>query len=220
MGYIRSLIDACKMISMDDSQQTQHYYAQYAQAFISDTQTVDMQSVYDQFTVYLKSGSVLLDAGCGSGRDSLYFRHQGYQVTAIDVCEDFVRHTQSYAGVKTYCMSFQQLNFEAEFDGIWASASLLHLTPTELPDAVDKLGKALKSGGVLYASFKYGEFSGLRNGRWFTDLDEKGLSQVLSNIPSLSLIKTWKSKDARPERAHERWLNCLLELRAADDVPL
>lgn len=198
---------------MQESSQTHLYYDQHAQAFIDSTLDVDMQSIYARFTSHLEPGASILDAGCGSGRDSLYFRQQGYQVVAIDACEAFVRHTRAYAGVEAHCQQFEAIDFEAIFDGIWASASLLHLTSEELPKVVQKLGKALRTGGILYASFKYGNFAGLRNGRWFTDLDEQGLESLLKEVPVLRLLETWQSGDARPERAHERWLNCLLKLR-------
>lgn len=190
---------------------TETYYQAHAQVFIAGTLDVDMSPLYARFMAHLPAGGRLLDAGCGSGRDSLFFRRQGYRVSAIDACAEFVNHTRAYAGVEAHQLRFGELADENTFAGIWASASLLHLPPNELPGVLTRLAKALVPGGVLYASFKYGHFSGLRNGRWFTDLDEQGLAQLLQQVPGLERLESWQSEDARPERAQERWLNCLLQ---------
>ena len=75
---------------------------------------------------------------------------------------------------------------------------------------LEKISKALKPGGVLYTSFKDGEFSGERNGRFFTDFKEDSFEQLLAQIPDLSIIKSWRTGDVRPGREAEQWLNLLL----------
>ena len=56
------------------------------------------------------------------------------------------------------------------YDGIWACASLLHVPHELLPKVIARLIVALVDGGVLYASFKYGEEEREAGGRYFTDL--------------------------------------------------
>ena len=77
-----------------------------------------------------------------------------------------------------------------ELDGIWACASLLHVPGAELPDVMQRLCKALKPGGVLYASFKYGTGEREHHGRRFTDLDEPGLAALLRHVAGTS--KRWR----------------------------
>jgi SAM-dependent methyltransferase len=98
----------------------------------------------------------------------------------------------------------------SEFDGIWTCASLLHVPSAELPDVVDRLRTALKPGGILYASFKYGSGEREQHGRRFTDLDEAGLAALLEQVPGLEPVETWTTSDRRPGRESERWLNTLL----------
>ncbi|MEZ0368325.1 MAG: class I SAM-dependent methyltransferase [Candidatus Sericytochromatia bacterium] len=191
-------------------QATANYYAEHALSFIRETVELELGELYGRFTAHLPAGGRILDAGCGSGRDSLYFRRQGYELLAIDSCAAFVAHTQAHAGVEARCLSFAELDFNQAFDGVWASASLLHLRPQELPQTFERLLTALRPGGLLYASFKYGNFAGERQGRWFTDLDEAGLASLLQSLPGCRLPETWQTSDARPQRAHERWLNLLL----------
>lgn len=42
-----------------------------------------------------------------------------------------------------------------------------------------KIFQALRKNGILYVSFKYGSFEGMRNGRYFTDMTEEKLAYLL-----------------------------------------
>lgn len=79
-----------------------------------------------------------------------------------------------------------------------------------MPDALGRLARALKPGGALYASFKYGHGEREHGGQRFTDLDEVGLDELLSEVSALELIECWTSGDVRLELAEERWFNALL----------
>jgi SAM-dependent methyltransferase len=189
---------------------TKEYYKKNSDTFIQSTLAIDMSVIYEKFVPLLPKSGKVLDAGCGSGRDSLYFKTHGFYVLAIDSCADFVRFTADYAGVKTDCLAFNEINFTEEFDGIWACASLLHLNHEDLKDALQRIAKALKPGGIFYASFKYGNFSGERNGRVFSDFSGESFAVMISNIPGLKLIESWITDDQRKDRATEKWLNVLL----------
>jgi len=76
-----------------------------------------------------------------------------------------------------------------------------------------RLAIALKSGGILFASFKYGSGERVENGRHFTDLDEEALACLLDQTGDFQTIETWTSFDLRPGRESERWLNILLRNR-------
>jgi hypothetical protein len=87
-------------------------------------------------------------------------------------------------------------------------------TPS-VPDLNDKyyqdyVRTALKPGGILYASFKYGSGEREHQGRRFTDLDEPGLAGLLAQVPGLVPVETWTTGDLRPGCGSERWLNTLL----------
>jgi 2-polyprenyl-3-methyl-5-hydroxy-6-metoxy-1,4-benzoquinol methylase len=49
------------------------FYNNNAQPFFDSTKDVDMSHVLSRFIAYLKPGAHILDAGCGSGRDSKTF---------------------------------------------------------------------------------------------------------------------------------------------------
>jgi hypothetical protein len=104
---------------------------------------------------------------------------------------------------------FQDLVFGQVFDGIWASASLVHVPRSEMDDVFGRFTRALKPGGVLYMSFKYGHSEGFRNGRLFHDTTEEGVREMVQDHPSLTLVRIWQTEDVRSERKGEMWVNAL-----------
>ena len=83
----------------------------------------------------------------------------------------------------------------------------------ELPAILQKVSDSLKSGGVLYLSFKYGDFAGWRNGRYFTNLTEETLQKLMDTNPELCIKETYKTGDVRLRRENELWLNAIVEKR-------
>lgn len=186
------------------------YYNCNADSFIRDTMSVDMVELYTPFLSLLPDSAVILDAGSGSGRDFLYFKSKGYQVTAFDASEELVSQSSLLIGQRVLHLSFEEIAFKEEFDGVWACASLLHVPRSKITLIMDKLCQAIKLGGVLYASFKYGDKAEVRNGRFFNDYTEESFQQMISELPKLKIIKLWNSGDLREGRAKEHWLNVLL----------
>ncbi len=99
-------------------------------------------------------------------------------------------------------------------DGVWACASLLHVARSRISVATDKLAEALKVGGLLYASFKYGNGEIMRNGRSFNSYDETAFMDLIKNHVNRKLIKTWRTEDAQKDQTNDIWLNVLLRKSA------
>ena len=187
--------------------ETLAYYNQNADAFIEGTQNADMSEQYRFFLKYLTPGCKLLDLGCGSGRDSAYFSSLGFAVTAVDGSEELCKRVIANYGIDAICISFEDISFTAEFDAVWACASLLHVKKADIPNVFDKVSAALIPGGILYASFKYGSEERVVNGRFFNDYTENDLDMLLTSDNQLSLLEYWITEDVRPDRCGERWLN-------------
>ena len=201
----------------DSRASTIAYYDDQAEEFIRDTFDVDMADLYRPFLECMPKGGRILDAGCGSGRDSRAFLRLGYEVVSIDASERMVEATRSVTGADVQQMNFESAEFEREFDGIWACASLLHVPRQELSAVFVVLGKALKSDGILYLSFKYGNCERTENGRYFNDLDEVALRSLFASDPRLEILKVWISEDVRNERrGNQQWLNGLARRRDLD----
>ena len=77
------------------------------------------------------------------------------------------------------------------------------------------MAAALKADGVIYTSFKYGDFSGERNGRFFTNLTEIRLADLLASVPELQCRESWISADVRANREGEKWMNAILSRKVA-----
>ena len=118
------------------------------------------------------------------------------------------------AAIPVKQMLFEELDEEERYDGIFACSSILHVPYKGLPDVLARMEKAVKKGGVIYVSFKYGTFEGERNGRYFTDLNEERLEDLLTKAAGgrrpLQICERWISGDVRPGREDEKWLNVIL----------
>lgn len=188
---------------------TLEYYQRHAQDFFSATVNVDMASLYAPFLERIPAGGRILDAGCGSGRDSKAFLQRGYAVEAFDATAEMVALATQHTGLPVRQMTFSDVDATARYDGIWCCASLLHVGMQALPEAMEKLAQALKPGGVWYVSFKYGDGERVKESRHFTDLNEQALETLLTPLTDITLIRHWVTEDKRPERT-EMWLNALL----------
>lgn len=189
---------------------TLNYYNQNAQSFSDSTLKVDMSALYAEFLPLIPKHGHILDAGCGSARDAMYFKQQDFTVSAFDASPELAKLASNYLQQAVEIKTFQQLNCTNKYDGIWCCASLLHVPKVELPQVFLKLQNALKPNGVLYVSFKYGTQERVHNGREFTDLNEEGLTALITHHTELKILKQWQTVDQRPERESEVWLNALL----------
>ena len=196
--------------TVTQTNETLNYYDQNATSFSESTLHVNFTKTQQAFLNRLPSHAHILDFGCGAGRDTGYFLEQGCRVTAVDGSEVLCKIASEYTGISVKQMLFQNLDEKEQYDGIWACASILHLKKTELPDVFLRMKKALKKQGVIYASFKYGDYEGMRNGRYFTDFTEKLFADLLKDISGLAIEKTWITGDVREGRGDERWINILL----------
>ena len=193
---------------------TLNYYNSNDAVFSETTKNVDFSEVQQIFTNHLSPDASILDFGCGSGRDTRYFIDHGYHVAATDGSEVICKMATKYTGIQVKQMLFEELDDRNQYDGIWACASILHLSREELPDIFRKMHRALKKNGIIYTSFKYGTFEGERNGRYFTYFTEEMFEEFARQISGLRIEKMWITGDVREGRGEERWLNILL--RKAD----
>ena len=192
------------------------------------TVRADMSPAYDRFLAYLPEGAAILDAGCGSGRDSLCFMKKGYDVTMLDASEGMCNCAEELTGCRALCMGFHEIEFADRFDGIWACASLLHVSEKELENVLAIFHRALKRDGVLYASWKYGEAERMDGGRFYCDMTEEKLRRVLAraNLKAreglevcegleareglFDCLECWVAEDALPSGREQKWLNVVL----------
>lgn len=192
---------------MPIKEETLCYYERNAENFVKGTINADMEFNREKFIQRLPEHGSILDFGCGSGRDARVFLDLGYKVEAVDGCQQLCEMASVYTGISVRKMDFLELNEREKYDGIWACASILHLPYEELRAVLAKMAAALKENGVIYVSFKYGEFEGWRNGRYFTDMTEDGARRMVEECRGMSVEEIWVTADVREGRGDERWVN-------------
>ena len=111
---------------MDWQEQTLGYNGRDPEAFCAGTLSADMSETRSRFTSCLPEQALILDFGCGSGRDTRAFLEAGYRVEAADGSAELCARASEYAGIPVKQMLFSELDERDRYDGIWACASILH----------------------------------------------------------------------------------------------
>ncbi len=185
------------------------WYDRNTQDYVDRTQMVELSHLYERFLRYVPAGGRILDAGCGSGRDSLAFRRLGYDVVPMDASIEMVKHVSQLLGTKAIHRRHQDVDFVEAFDGVWSMASLLHVSHAELPEVLGKYRTALIPGGAFFASFKHGQGEQVRDERLFANQDDASFRQLLRHVPGLTLLETSVDTDRRPGREGDEWFSVI-----------
>ena len=124
-----------------------------------------------QFLDELPQGARILDLGCGGGRDSAEMIRRGFDVLPCDGSDVIAAETEQRLEHPVRVLRFDELTFHQEFDAVWASASLLHVPRTALPDILARVHRALRPGGLHLATYKAQGVEGRDSvGRYFNHL--------------------------------------------------
>jgi SAM-dependent methyltransferase len=192
---------------------TARFYVENAKRYAHATRDVDMSAIYAHFLKYLKPGSRILDAGSGSGRDTLEFLKRGYLVEAFDASAALAALSSRLTGLETRVLRFEEFEDRERFDGIWACAALLHVPRDGLKDVLVRLMRGLTLRGVLYASFKFGnEDRTADDGRVFTNLDERSLLHLVKQVPyKLKVCEMWRTQGESDLKGRDIWLNVIIQ---------
>jgi SAM-dependent methyltransferase len=169
-------IDGLRSDDADRLERTLAYYSANAEEFANKVDALDMSAHYALVEPLLPADSLVLDLGCGSGRDARHFAGAGHRVVGLDPCPEMLaearRRTPAALAKRIHYVvgSAPGLPFRRPFcSAIWAYASLLHLPRQAMPRALADCFGALLAGGAIAMVVKRGdgdEF--LRDGRWFT----------------------------------------------------
>lgn len=189
------------------------YYNKYAANVFEETVGLDMGDAIGRFLALLEEGDAILDMGCGSGRDSLIFYEQGYDVTPLDGSEEMCRLAQVHTGLDVLQMTYEEMAFDGAFDGVWACDSLIHIPKDELPGIFKKVARALEEDGVFFLSMRLGDLDGFRGGRYFNAFSERELCSLLESDGYFRIEKEWVSGDARVNHPDTQWIYILARKR-------
>ena len=126
-------------------------YAGYAKA--PSTRLVD-------FMGQLPARGSVLELGCGAGNHLAEMLARGFKVRATDGSPEMAALAAKRLNHPVEAMLFDELDESGVYDGVWASACLLHAPRGELAGILGRIHRALKPDGLFYASYKAGEDDG------------------------------------------------------------
>lgn len=184
---------------------TEEYYRKNYEDFYRSTKDGDFEYIYNRFIKRLK-GDKLLDLGCGVARDIIYFKSKGYDIEGLDGSLELVKIARRRSGQKVYHMNYRDMDFFEKFDGVWSMAGLVHQDKKSIKEIVDLVYRSLKTNGILYLSFKYGDFQGYIDGRYFSYIDEYDLDFIV-NSEKFRILDLFYTNDNRSIV----WMNIILE---------
>jgi SAM-dependent methyltransferase len=151
----------------------------------------------------------VLDFGCGPGRDLIAFCKRGHRPVGLDGAAAFVRMARELAGVEVWEQDFLALNLPAaDFDGVFANATLFHVPSRALPRVLGELFGCLRPGGVFFASNPRGDNEeGWNRGRYgaYHDLEHW---RAFATGAGFEEIRHYYRPDGLP-RAQQPWLASL-----------
>lgn len=187
------------------------YYSTNAIAYCKETSEFDVGDLYRRFLERLSPEAHILDLGCGSGRDSKAFRELGYFVTSVDGSAEIAAWASVFSGHRVVVQAFHELDYREVFDGVWASACLLHCPPSQIQDALRRIVASLKSGGVAFMSFKWGSGYTIDDrGRPFTNHTTATLRALIQTLEGTEILSVWDSEMLLRGRP-QKWVYAMIQ---------
>ncbi len=194
-------------LNSHDSDGDHDWYSTHAAAFCARTFVIDMEDARARFLRHVPAGGHILDVGCGSGRDSKRFAELGYAVDARDRSREIADEAARRTGLAVRAEDVLEMDDRDAFDGIWASAMLIHLDDAQFDEALRRLARALRPGGALYISLKESERVDVADGRTFRFRSPEEASRSIRAIGMLRLVEEWSAVDGPPKET--RWFNAI-----------
>ena len=164
------------------------------------------------FLERLQPGAVILELGCGGGRDAEYMISKGFVVEPTDGVPEIATQAEARLGRSVQVMQFHELTAEGQYDAVVASASLLHVPRVGLTEILGRIWRALKPGAWHVASFKGGGIEGRDGfGRYFNYLSRAELEGYYVAAGSWSLIEIGEAMGGGYDGKQGPWLQITLQ---------
>ena len=112
------------------------------------------------FLGLLPRGGTILELGCGAGNHAAVMLAEGFALRATDGSPEMAEVASRRLGHPVEAMRFDELEEDDAYDGVWASACLLHVPRDELAGILSRIHRSLRPSGLFYASYKIGHDDG------------------------------------------------------------
>jgi len=156
------------------------YYDQNASRLAPEYHSAEVTGLHTLLGKWLRSGSNVLEIGCGAGRDAAFMASLGCQVIATDASEAMIAYAHEYLE-KVKESSTVTLRNEAfplpsehpllsdQFDAVVSMAVLMHIPDNELFEFAFQVRTILKRKGLFICSFCNGRKALLDDSRLFVN---------------------------------------------------
>lgn len=189
-----------------------NFYKKNRNSYFENTKNINMEHIYDSFLKQIPKNGKILDCGCGSGRDSLYFKNKGYKIEAFDSSSELVELAKEYTNIDIKVNTFENYKTNDKFDGLFFMASLVHLKPNEFEQILNKFKKYLNKNGSIYISLKEGGGIGItdeKTNRFFYYWNIEELNKIFTK--NKINRQFFKSKDKKQHIVQkEEWINIII----------
>ena len=190
------------------------YYETNAENYFHSTSAINLVREWNEFSNALYPNAKILDLGCGSGRDIRHFSRHGFQTIGIDLSMSLMKLAKHWSKQPVIIANMQNLPFaEHMFDGVWAMASLLHLSSAAILTALYEIQRVLKPNSFLFSSVKKGsgEIVG-SDGRYYKFYELQEWEGIISGA-GFHVLKIEENIEVRKLETGDTieivWLECL-----------
>lgn len=133
------------------------------------------------FMALLPKGARVLDLGCGPATASAHMRDAGFEMDPVDASAGMIKVANDLHAINARQLTFDQLDMDAAYDGVWANFSLLHAPRDAWPRHLRAIATALRPDGVFHIGVKTGTGAGRdKIDRFYTYVTVPELSEMLA----------------------------------------
>lgn len=198
-------------MAKSQDRRTLAFYTDHAAEYAAETARLSMSPLLRTFADLSVHAAHVLDLGCGAGRDLLELSEMGLEPVGLDLSLPLASYAHKHSSAPVVVGDMRQLPFaKGSFRGVWASASLLHISRSDIGIALSECRRVLGTNGLFFSSVKAGSSEGRdQRGRFFSYFSLPEWSQLVRRAGfSVLLAEEKPAGDARARSdSTVSWIN-------------
>jgi SAM-dependent methyltransferase len=194
---------------MSSEKKEDYYLAQFLE-YHEQTFHINPTSFLEPLAKNLKPGAHVLDVGCGSGRDLLWFKNLGFIVTGLERSAELARLARQNVGCEVVEGDFKTFYFPGfQVDAVTLIGALVHVPHDQLASVLALIIQSLRADGYVLITLKEG--NGIKTspeGRVFYLWDHSALTDIFAGLGLISVDFSRQVSKIRPD---DVWLGYVLQ---------
>ncbi|MBN1931940.1 MAG: class I SAM-dependent methyltransferase [Desulfobacterales bacterium] len=189
------------------------YYQSHFHEYHDQTFNVDPSSFLEPLANQLEPGASVLDVGCASGRDLLWFKNRGFKVSGIERAPELARLARQNAGCEVIESDFEHFDFSGfQVDAIVLVGAMVHVPHEKMEQVLSSIFTALRCGGFVLLTLKEGEhMKTSQDGRIFYLWNQSDLENIFKR---LGFVIVELSRQVSKIRQEDVWLGYVLRKKS------